>query len=320
MTVSRMRGLGVATVVAACSFASLATTACCRSIADTSKPWVSGSASADDGWSTPARPTSIASPVGNQPTWSDSIVTRSAQPAYRSPPPPPPPGGAPTVVVPMAGGPVPCPPPAAVVAPAAAPMAAPMAGPAPAPAPLLERAWPGCGLPCEYGISMWHVRAVGGFAWFTGDDPGEGCMYWGADIGRTFCGCWGLDAFYRYNPVKFDRLVGPAGGMDQDGGVIHHVGVKLTYEKSIANSKFYVWGGIGPEFWWTQDLLDDDSGFGAFGEIGLGYILNRTFRIRGGLNAHWMPDIAAGRFNPADDGEGRALWVFAPVLELEVDF
>ena len=105
-----------------------------------------------------------------------------------------------------------------------------------------------------------------------------------------------------------------------DGGVIHHVGVKLTYEKAFGQSKFYGWGGIGPEFWWTQDYMDDDSGFGAFGELGIGYVINRTFRIRAGVNVHWMPDIAAGRFNPADDGEGRSLWLVAPVIEAQIDF
>jgi hypothetical protein len=162
---------------------------------------------------------------------------------------------------------------------------------------------------------------MGGFAWFEGDDAPEGCMYWAAEIGRTFCGCWGLGLFYAYTPAEFDRFV-PAGAAGQtvDGGVFHHVGIKFTFEKSIADSRFYVHGGIGPEYWWSQDFIVDDEGFGVFGEIGVGYVFSRNFRAILGLNAHWMFDCRTGRYFPEDDDEGRDLWIVAPVLGIEVHF
>ena len=188
---------------------------------------------------------------------------------------------------------------------AAAPVAAPRCAPAPC-APL-------CGLPCESGEASWHVRAVGGVATWAGDDPGNPCTYLGADIGRTLCGCWGIDAFYRTQSARFDR--DPAG---LDGGDIHHLGVKATYERSLGG-RFYAWGGVGPEYFWTSDYLDDDSGFGAFGEAGLGFVLNRTWRARLGVNVHGF-DSDVARRSPADDGRSRWLWVIAPVAGLEIDF
>jgi hypothetical protein len=162
---------------------------------------------------------------------------------------------------------------------------------------------------------------VVGYSFFEGDDPGEACLYWGVDLGRTFCGCWGLDVFYRYNPATFERfLAAGAGGMTKDGGVAHHLGVKITYEKALGQSRFYGWAGLGPEYWWTEDYVDDDSGFGAFGELGIGYVFSQNVRLRAGVNVHWMLDNSAGRFDPANDGRGRDLWVIAPVAELEIDF
>jgi hypothetical protein len=277
--------------------------------ADARAEFVSGSASAD-GWTTPQRPTSIATPASPQ-AWSDSISTRAAEPAYNVPPPPPPPaaGGTSPVVVRPSTTPAPCAPPPCAPAPAPCPPA-PCATPAPT--------WCGCGLPCEDKISQWHVRGVFGWAFFSGTDAAESCLYWGADLGRTFCGCWGLSVFYRYNSGRFDREGDPS-GVVKDGGAFHHVGVKLEYERSINRSHFYVWGGIGPEYFWTQDYLDDDSGFGVFGELGIGYVINQNFRIRAGLNVHGM-ETSVGRKFPADDGNSRWLWIVAPVIEGEVDF
>jgi hypothetical protein len=217
---------------------------------------------------------------------------------------------------PVVGGPMvaPPPPPPATTYPVAPAAQAPAA-------PLQQRQWCGCGLPCEYGLSMWHVGIAGGFAFFEGDDAPEGCAYWAAEFGRTFCGCWGLGLFYAYTPAEFDRFVAVgAAGQTVDGGIFHHVGIKFTFEKSIGNSRFYVHGGLGPEFWWSQDFIVDDEGFGLFGEIGVGYVFNRNFRATLGLNGHLMFDCNTGRYFPADDDEGRDLFIWAPVLGIEVHF
>ena len=77
----------------------------------------------------------------------------------------------------------------------------------PAPTAVAPLAPPGaCRLPCETGNSMWHLRGLGGFVTFSGTDPADDCGYAGLDFGRTFCGCWGLDVFYRWNSGQFDRL------------------------------------------------------------------------------------------------------------------
>jgi hypothetical protein len=164
---------------------------------------------------------------------------------------------------------------------------------------------------------MWHLRAVGGYAFFFGEDPAEPCIYLGADVGRTFCGCWGLDLFYRYNSGRFDRINDPRA--TKDGGEFHHLGVKLTMEHSFNRSRFYWWAGLGPEYFFTKKYLENDSGFGVFGELGVGYVFNQNFRARLGVNAHGLSTTVT-RENPADDGEARWLWIVAPVLEVEFDF
>jgi hypothetical protein len=254
---------------------------------------------ADEGvppsWSTPA-------PVG-APTPSGYPY---AAPAAGTPMPPPPPN--------IAGGqaaPV-----VRYVAPttdyntyAAAPAAA---------VPLSQRCWTGCGLPCESGISSWHARLVGGWPLYEGTDTPESCSYWGVDLGRTHCGCWGYDLYYRMSGAKFDRE-GYPDGITRDGGLTHHVGGKLTWERSIANSKFYFWTGLGAGYYFTSDYVEDSDGFEVFGELGLGYVFNETFRLRAGLNVHGA-DTDTGRKNFADVGKGRWLWLLAPVAELEVNF
>jgi hypothetical protein len=178
----------------------------------------------------------------------------------------------------------------------------------------------GCGLLCEEGISRWHVRGVVGLATFSGTDPAENCIYYGADIGRTFCGCWGLDAYYRYNSGRFD--LDSALGTIQDGGSWHHVGAKLTYEKAFSQgSRLYGWAGLGGGYFWTEDYFTDDSGPEVFGEAGVGFVINDTWRIRGGVNVHGM-DTNVTRRRALLDGftESRWLWIIAPVIEIEADF
>ena len=176
--------------------------------------------------------------------------------------------------------------------------------------------WNGCGMPCSDGLSMWYLTGVFGRAWQFGDDSGEDCWYWGFDVGRTFCGCWGLDLFYRYHSSQYDRANPPQ--PTKDGGEFHHVGIKFTYDFPISG-RLYGWAGIGPEYWWTQGYLDDDDGFGVFGELGVGYVVSRNIRLRAGVNVHGI-DTDVTRNSPADDGQSRWLWILAPVIEVEFAF
>lgn len=260
------------------------------------------------GWTTPPTGAGYAAP-GRAP-----VATRPAvEDGSRMPPPPPPPRvdgvQAPTWSTPAAG-----PPPAPWCPPAAAPAAPPPASYAVVP----PREYTGCGLPCEQGISQWHVRAVGGLVFYEGKDPAEDCSYWGVDLGRTHCGCWGYDLYYRNNTGVFRRDAPP---LRKDGGTWHHLGGKLTMERGLGGtgSRLYGWGGLGAGAFWTEDYVEDDSGFEAFGEVGVGYVLSRNFRVRAGVNVHGM-DTEVTRRNPADDGESRWLWQIAPVLQLEGDF
>ncbi len=198
----------------------------------------------------------------------------------------------------------------------------PAAPPAPVlTSPLQSGQWNGCGLPCANGISTWHVRGVVGRAFFSGTDAPEDCGYAGVDVGRTFCGCWGLDAFYRWNSGQFHRLTNGQAGLDgaEFSEGMHHVGMKLTYESSFGNSKFFWWGGAGPEYFWSEGYDVNDTGFGIYAELGIGYVVNRSFRIRAGINVHGL-DTDITRRDPADDGQSRWLWVLAPVVQLEIDF
>lgn len=296
--------------------------ACSNSGLARSNPFYSGASSATgtasagnvyDPWTTPPTP-------GGQPLPARPAPTTALQPAPRvvagtpgawtgagSPPPPPPPDGSLAVAgqPSMAPCPAPCPPVAAAPA---------IMGRRVVP----QRTYSGCGLPCEQGISMWHVRGVVGRAFFEGTDPAEDCTYFGTDVGRTFCGCWGLDAYYRYNSGRFTRDV--AAGRFLDGGEWHHIGAKFTYEKGFGtNSRFFGWGGIGGGYFWTDKYIANDSGPEVFGEAGVGYILNKNWRIRAGVNVHGM-DTEVTRRLPVDDGQSRWLWILAPVAEVEADF
>jgi hypothetical protein len=161
------------------------------------------------------------------------------------------------------------------------------------------------------------VRGVGGRGFWAGEDPAEPCNQYGFDFGHTFCGtrcgCWGIDTFYRTHTAQFERDPGGA-----DGGTFHHVGVKVTYERSL-RGRWYVWGGAGPEYVWTTDYLDDDSAFGVFAEAGIGFVLNCSLRARLGVEVHGF-ETDVGRQSLADDGQSRWLWLIAPVAALEFDF
>lgn len=250
-------------------------------------------------------------PVRYQTTRAPTYTTTvPASFADEVPPPPPPPSDlSVSDVQPPTGATAPAP---TYVGPSSS-IADPCAPCPPAPAPISS-----CNLPCTEGTSMWHVRGLGGFVAFEGDDPADNCGYWGLDFGRTFCGCWGLDVFYRWNSGQFDRAT--QFGTAEDGGDWHHIGVKLTYERQFAtNSRLFWWVGLGPEYFTTDGYDDDDSGFGVYAEAGIGYFVNRNFRIRAGVGIHGV-DTDVGRENPADDGEKRWLWILGPHLGVEVDF
>lgn len=229
----------------------------------------------------------------------------------------------------------PCPPPCA------APAYVPAYTPPECPAPVCEPCAPApvCGLPCEQRKNEWHVRAVAGKAFQFGADAGDGCFYYGADIGQVRCHCIGYDLFYRTTscdegkgllglapipdptasivlPVEFPRN----GSSTKDGGRISWVGAKATYQRSIVPAAhIYGWVGAGPEFFWTKDYLHDDTGFGVFAELGLGWRFSTWGALRVGVDVHadWT---SVGRKAPADDGKDRLLWTVVPTIGLEIDF
>lgn len=186
------------------------------------------------------------------------------------------------------------------------------------------RGWnDGCGLPCENGCGDWHVRAVGGWPFIVDPDGDmDGCYYFGADAGYTWPCCWGIDVFFRTFSGESEREVPIAGAptyLGTDVGEWYTIGVKATWQNSINNSKWFYYAGIGPEFFFTQNYVADDEGFGGFAELGLGYRFNRHWRVRGGVDVHGLITSAAQK-NPADDGDDRLVWVFAPVIQVEFNF
>ena len=48
------------------------------------------------------------------------------------------------------------------------------------------------------------------------------------------------------------------------------------------SSSFYFWTGLGAGYYFTSDYVEDSDGFEVFGELGLGYVFNQTFRVRVG--------------------------------------
>ncbi|MDA1194402.1 MAG: hypothetical protein O2894_04390 [Planctomycetota bacterium] len=157
-----------------------------------------------------------------------------------------------------------------------------------------------------------------GLATFAGTDSAENCVYYGVDIGRTFCGCWGLDLYYRYNSGRFDREPAPGQGF-KDGGEWHHLGLKATYEQALGGGPVYLWGGLGGGYFWTNNYIANDDGPEIFAEAGVGFNLGRNWAIRAGVNVHGMDTTVTRKF-PADDGKSRWLWIIAPVAELEFRF
>ena len=243
-------------------------------------------------------------------------------PSGMPPPPPPPDQSMPVTGMPASGYAMA---PAAGAPMAAAPVAAAPCDPC---APVVsttrgvwttpERCYNGCGLPCAQGISMWHIRPVFGWATFHGDDDAESCIYYGVDIGRTFCGCWGLDLYYRYNSGRFTREPSP-GLTFKDGGGWHHVGVKFTYDWAFGGGPFSAFAGIGGGYYWTEEYIANDDGPEVFLEGGVAWHLNRNWALRGGVNVHGM-DTKVTRRLPVNDGKSRWLWIVAPVIELEARF
>ncbi len=188
--------------------------------------------------------------------------------------------------------------------------AAPADACAPAPAPAF------CGLPCESCRWNWRVRVVGGYPFQFGDDAGEACcLYLGADFGRNLCGtCFAVEGFFRTHSEKFD-----VEGYGVDSGRFNHVGVKAYYERTFDKGNLYWWVGGGPEYFWTTDFLENDSGFGIYAEAGIGYILSENWRIRAGINMH-ADYTSAARNLIVDSGKDRWLFTIAPVISLEFDF
>ena len=190
------------------------------------------------------------------------------------------------------------------------------AAPADACAPPCAPAPAFCGLPCENCRWNWRVRVVGGYPFQFGDDAGEACcLYLGADFGRNFCGtCFAVEGFFRTHGEKFD-----VEGYGVDSGRFNHVGVKAYYERSFNKGKLYWWVGAGPEYFWTTDYLENDSGFGVYAEAGIGYILSENWRIRAGINMH-ADYTSVARDLIVDSGKDRWLFTVAPVISLEFDF
>ena len=105
----------------------------------------------------------------------------------------------------------------------------------------------------------------------------------------------------------------------QDAGDIHFIGAKLTYEQSFSrDSPLYIWAGIGPGWFKTRRFAQDDDGFGMLGEVGLGYVINDTFRLRLGTNIMAL-NTRAGRMLPANDGSRRWVTTVAVVAGIEID-
>ena len=182
---------------------------------------------------------------------------------------------------------------------------------------------PICGLPCETGCGDWHVRGLVGFPFFSSDESTiEGCYYFGGDVGRTFPCCWGVDLFGRAFGGEADRNVAVAGAptfAGKDVGEFYTLGVKATWQNSISNSRFYYYVGIGPEIFWARNFVVEEEGFGGFGEIGLGYVLAKNWRIRAGLDVHALSTKAA-KEDAVNDNSRSLLWVFAPVVGVEFTF
>jgi hypothetical protein len=173
-------------------------------------------------------------------------------------------------------------------------------------------------LSCERKENGWHVRANGGVGFWTGTDSGDMGFYGGVDLGYTMCNCVGIDAFYRYAGTQFDRML--PGGLLEDSGDFHTVGLKATFDKTFSDtSRWYWFAGLGAGYFKSRRFQVNDDGIAGFGEAGLGYMLSNAMRIRLGLNVHAM-DTVTGRLDPANDTSSRLLWLIAPTLGFDLDF
>ncbi|MDA1195398.1 MAG: autotransporter outer membrane beta-barrel domain-containing protein, partial [Planctomycetota bacterium] len=236
------------------------------------------------------------------------------------PPPPPPPPGSTTYTTPSsswpaAGTTIPQAPPSADGTGAPRALPAERLPPAPLPANIRDQVL----LPCEVLRDTWLIRGIGGWSFALADtDSGDKSgMYFGFDIGRTWQGCFGIDLYYRYSEQSFDRQV--TGGILSDSGAYQHLGLKATYQSSFGRaSRFYWWAGLGIGWYDTDGYQIDDSGFEGFGQAGLGVMLSRRMRLRFGVDVHAV-DTDTGRFDPANDGSSRLLWMMQPVVALEYD-
>ena len=217
--------------------------------------------------------------------------------------------------------PAPCtaPCPAPYTAPCPAPCPVPC--PAPCPMPCYEKK----GLPCEQGCSNFHVRGVVGVAFPLGDDfEGDPNLYGGADIGWTSPCCWGIDAYFRTHCHTMDRMVRvPGAGFveAEDAGHWYHVGGKVTYQRSFCDSACWFWyAGLGAAYTWSDGYIVDEEGtVSGFGELGVGYRLGKSLRLRAGVEVIGLSSEAA-HLTPAQDADERLIWFVSPVVGLEFTF
>ena len=184
-----------------------------------------------------------------------------------------------------------------------------------------RKCWnPCCGLPCEQCMHNWKVRGLGGVALWTGDEkPNDTRAFWGFDVGHTWCccPCWGVDLYYRTVCAEFDRQF-PT-GLGTDTGTFHFFGAKVNFERSICCSRWYWYAGLGAGGFTTQNYVEDDTGFHFLAEAGVGFVVNRWWRVFAGVNIIGM-STKAGRLLPVDDTERRWQTLFAPVAGIEVNF
>lgn len=229
--------------------------------------------------------------------------------------PPPPPAPTPP---PAPSAPAPMPPPGAYYGPPPGP--GPCAPPCPPPPcePCMPPCYSGCGLPCASGYGDVHVRAVGGWVFFSGDNEPDDTYYFGVDFGWTWPCCWGVDVFWRAMCAEFDDMRQTITGgpviTGDDSGMINAIGAKFTYQHSFGNSRVYWYAGIGPMYWWTTSYADNDEGFGGFAELGIGYVIDMHWRVRAGVEGMAMYTELG------NDDDERWLFPVAGVLEIEFAF
>ena len=166
--------------------------------------------------------------------------------------------------------------------------------------------------------SVWHVRAGGGATFgVLGMDPPDPGPTAGADVGVTFARGVGVDAFYRADVVRFRLADDP--DLTKDGGTLHHVGVKLTYETPRTPGRpLGMYAGAGPTWTFTDGFAATSSGLGVHGEAGLSLDLGARWRVRVGAELRaFASDV--GRNVAADAGRDRWVYTVSPVVFLQFD-